>query len=139
MEYVDVTPPDVEKNATNTFLFPVYRTHSLTVYNESITRLVIVLGGNDRRAWVTYGTIWVAPSPIAAVSADTVVVTPYFTCQEDYGRPEAEVKFDCNGWVTGFYAIHPMRAFRQGISSFGAIDSIVTQAQSVFPSLKRVV
>ncbi|KAJ3137011.1 hypothetical protein HK101_003933 [Irineochytrium annulatum] len=135
MEYVDISP----NHASTTYIIPVYRTHPLTTRNENIRRLVLMFGDADRKAWVTFGTIWAAEAAIDAVAKDVVVITPYFTCQQDLNRPEVETRFDCNGWVTGHFGYHPITAYNDEVSSMSAIDSIIRIAQGNFPLLETIV
>ncbi|KAJ3186831.1 hypothetical protein HK101_009558 [Irineochytrium annulatum] len=137
MEYIDVTPPDVTTNTT--YLVPVYTSHPLTRRNSTIERAVIVIGGEDRSAWTTFGTVWSTSDAVRAVHAHTVVVTPYFTCQMDDGRPQGETSFDCNGWVTGHWAWRPRTAYRDRVSTYSAMDEMILKMKRIFPNLLHIV
>lgn len=117
----------------------VYRSYSLDVRNERVTRLLVMVHGKNRDADNYYSTAMAAAFLAHAID-DTAVVAPYMAssardCEDPVTPPQ--IDFSCTGdsWRAGASALsHPH------LTSFDFVDEILRKATSgVFPNLHHIV
>lgn len=117
----------------------IYRSYSLDLRNERITRLLVMVHGKNRDADNYYSTA-MAAAFLAHAMQDTAIVAPYMAssardCEDPVTPPQ--VDFSCTGdsWRAGASALsHPH------LTSFDFVDEILRKASSgVFPNLRRIV
>jgi hypothetical protein len=114
----------------------IYRTFSLEVRNDAVTRAVVMVHGTNRNADHYFSTV-TAAAFLAGALDDAVVISPRFTACNDKLQPN-EVGWSCTGdsWRSGGMAVtHP------DLSSFDFMDQIVTKLANkrVFPNLRAIV
>ena len=114
----------------------IYRTFSLDVRNDAVTRAVVMVHGTNRNADHYFSTV-TAAAFLAGALDDAVVISPRFTACNDKLQPN-EVGWSCTGdsWRSGGMAVtHP------DLSSFDFMDQIVTKLANtrVFPNLRAIV
>ncbi len=118
----------------------IYRSYSLDVRNEHITRLLVMVHGKNRDADHYYSTA-MAAAFLAHAMADTVVVAPFMASSHpDCGDPVTppQLDFSCVGdsWRAGAAAVNDPH-----LTSFDFVDAILRKAATsgVFPNLRRIV
>ena len=118
----------------------IYRSHSLDVRNERITRLLVMVHGKNRDADNYYSTA-MAAAFLAHAMDDTAIVAPFMAssardCEDPVTPPQ--INFSCTGdsWRAGASALSDPH-----LTSFDFVDEIVRKAATsgVFPNLRRVV
>jgi pimeloyl-ACP methyl ester carboxylesterase len=118
----------------------IYRTYSLDVRNEKITRALIMVHGTNRNA-DHYFTTATAAAFLAGALDDTVVIAPHIASAErgcnDKLEPN-EVSWSCGGdsWRSGGSS-----PSNPNLSSFDFVDEILRKLakKDVFPNLKVIV
>jgi pimeloyl-ACP methyl ester carboxylesterase len=117
----------------------IYRSYSLDVRNEHVTRLLVMVHGKNRDADNYFSTA-MAAAFLAHAMEDTAIVAPYMAssardCEDPITPPQ--IDFSCTGdsWRAGASALsHPH------LTSFDFVDEILRKATSgVFPNLRRIV
>jgi pimeloyl-ACP methyl ester carboxylesterase len=113
-----------------------YRTYSLDVRNDRVTRALVMVHGTNRNADHYFDTAKTAAFLAGAID-DTVVIAPHIVCGTDPLEPN-EVNWPCGGdsWKSGgMSTTHPT------LSSFDLVDEILRKLakKSVFPNMKAIV
>jgi len=119
----------------------VYRTYSLDVRNERITRALIVVHGQGRDA-DNYFRTSLAAAFLAGALDDTVVVAPRFASNDGPGCRDSlaqdEVGWSCSGdtWRSGGVAANYPK-----LTSYDFADAILRKLarKATFPNLKVIV
>ena len=118
----------------------IYRTYSLDVRNDKITRALIMVHGTNRNA-DHYFTTATAAAFLAGALEDTVVIAPHIV-SSDRGCTDKletnEVSYSCGGdsWRSGGSSTS-----NPELSSFDFVDEILHKLanKSMFPNLKGIV
>ncbi len=119
----------------------VYRTHSLTVKNESITRALIVVHGASRDA-DNYFRTSLAAGFLAGALENTLIISPRFASNDGRSCHDAlashEVSWSCNGdsWRSGGASVSDKK-----LTSYDFMDELLRQTanKATFPNLKEIV
>jgi hypothetical protein len=118
----------------------IYRTHSLDVKNDQITRALIVIHGTNRDADNYFRTA-AAAAFLAGGLEDTVVIVPRIASNAAGCRDalaENEVSYSCTGdsWRSGGVATN-----NDKLTSFDFIDQILLKLarKDSFPNLQAIV
>lgn len=118
----------------------IYRSYSLDVRNERITRLLVMVHGKNRDADNYYSTA-MAAAFLAHAMEDTAIVAPFMASSApDCGDPVTppQIDFSCTGdsWRAGASAVSDPH-----LTSFDFVDEILRKAATsgVFPNLRRIV
>jgi pimeloyl-ACP methyl ester carboxylesterase len=119
----------------------IYRTYSLDVKNEQITRALIVIHGQGRDA-DNYFRTSLAAAFLAGALEDTVVVVPRFASNDGRGCRDTlapdEVSWSCSGdsWRSGGVAANNPK-----LTSYDFADAILGKLarKEIFPNLKVIV
>src|SRR6478672_3779838 len=114
----------------------IYRTYSLDLPNDRVTRALIMVHGTNRNADHYFDTAKAAAF-LAGALENTVVIAPHIVCGDDKLEPN-EVNWPCGGdsWRSGGMSpTHPT------LSSFDIVDEILRKLakKSVFPNMKSIV
>jgi len=116
----------------------VYRTFSLAVKNDKITRALVVIHGANRDA-DNYFRSSLAAAFLADAFEDTMVISPRMasaagSCHDTLAADE--VSWNCNLWRSGGAAASDAK-----LTSFDFIDQILRQLanKEIFPNLKAIV
>jgi hypothetical protein len=118
----------------------IYRTYSLDVRNEQITRALVMVHGTNRDADNYYRNA-LASAFLGNALEDTVVIAPRIAsadrgCQDKLAANE--VSYSCNGdsWRSGGTA-----ASNDKLTSFDFIDEVLRKLarKEIFPNLKHIV
>lgn len=118
----------------------IYRSHSLDVRNDRITRVLVVVHGKNRDADRYYSTA-MAAAFLAHALEDTLVVAPFMAsshadCGDTITPPQLD--FSCVGdsWRAGAAAVNYPH-----LTSFDFVDGILRKAaaKTVFPNLRHIV
>ena len=118
----------------------IYRSYSLDVRNEHITRLLVMVHGKNRDADRYYSTA-MAAAFLAHAMEDTVIIAPFMAsshpdCGDTITPPQLD--FSCIGdsWRAGAAAVNDPK-----LTSFDFVDAILRKAarKSVFPNLRHIV
>jgi len=117
----------------------IYRTHSLEVRNERITRALIVVHGMNRDADNYFRTA-AAAAFLAGALEDTAVIAPRFAASTGGSCHDAlatdELSWPCDNWRAGGAALN-----NEKLTSFDFTDEILRRLASrqAFPNLKLIV
>jgi len=118
----------------------IYRTHSLDIRNENITRALIVIHGTNRDADNCFRTA-LAAAFLAGALDDTAVIVPRIASNNGGCRDmlaPAEVSYSCGGdsWRSG-----GVSASSDKITSFDFVDEIMHKVArpQAFPNLRKIV
>ena len=118
----------------------IYRSYSLDVRSEHITRLLVMVHGKNRDADNYYSTA-MAAAFLAHAMQDTAIVAPFMASSApDCGDPVTppQIDFSCSGdsWRAGASAVSDPH-----LTSFDFVDEILRKAalSGVFPNLRRIV
>jgi hypothetical protein len=116
----------------------IYRSHSLNVRNEAITRALIVLHGSTREADGNFRSA-LAAGFLAGALEDTVIVSPRIASAaancHDTLAPN-EISWNCNTWRSGGAAVS-----NPEVTSFDFLDEVLRKLarKEIFPNLKQIV
>jgi hypothetical protein len=119
----------------------IYRTYSLDVRNEKITRALIVIHGTNRDA-DNYFRNALAAAFLGAALDDTAVIVPRIASSDGRGCQDKlapnEVSYSCNGdsWRSG-----GVSGKNDKLTSFDFVDEILRKLarKEAFPNLKAIV
>ena len=118
----------------------IYRTYSLDVRNEQVTRALVMVHGTNRDADNYYRNA-LASAFLGGALDDTVVISPRIAsnergCQDTLA--ENEVSYSCGGdsWRSGGTASNNPK-----LTSFDFIDEVLRKLarKEIFPNLRRIV
>ena len=117
----------------------VYRSHSLDVRNEAITRVLVMVHGAGRNA-DGYFSSAMAAAFLAGALESTLVISPRMASNNGQGCSDTlapnEISWHCNTWRSGGAALsHP------AVTSFDFLDEILRKVarKDRFPNLKVIV
>jgi hypothetical protein len=118
----------------------VYRSFPLTIHNERIRRVLIIVHGAERQA-AAHFDVGLAAARLEGALDDTLVIAPRFasrdsvTCDDVLARDELNWPCDGNSWRSGGAA----RGSR--LTSFDFADEILrlVSNRSTFPNLRSIV
>ena len=118
----------------------IYRTHSLDVRDENITRALIVVHGTNRDADHYFMTA-LAAAFLARALDDTAVIVPRIAsnnggCRDALAPDETSYSCAGNSWKSG-----GISASSDRITSFDFMDDLMRKLakKQAFPNLKRIV
>ena len=118
----------------------IYRSYSLEVRNEHVSRVLVMIHGKNRDADNYYSTA-MAAAFLAHAQHDTAVIAPLMAssapaCGDPITPPQ--IDFSCSGdsWRAGASAISDPH-----LTSFDFVDEILRKAATsgVFPNLRQIV
>jgi pimeloyl-ACP methyl ester carboxylesterase len=117
----------------------IYRSHALTVRNETVTRAFILIHGAGRDA-DNYFRSAMAAAFLAGALEDTLVISPRMasndgaSCRDALGQDE--ISWHCNTWRSGGASIS-----HSGVTSFDFVDELLRRVanRTTFPNLKAIV
>ena len=116
---------------------PVFSTHSLATGDQSVSRGLIVVHGNNRNP-DTYFDSGVLAVADGGVVGTTAVVAPHFQTDDDNPQSD-EPRWSSPGWKRGNLSLSEGPSPR--VSSYTALDSIVQifLNTSRFPAMREIV
>ena len=118
----------------------IYRSYSLEVRNQHITRVLVMMHGKNRDADNYFSTA-LAAAFLAQAMDDTAIVAPFMAssapaCGDPVTPPQ--IDFSCSGdsWRAGASAVSDPH-----LTSFDFVDEILrkTATTGVFPNLRHIV